>query len=53
MVFYDSSFHPQMLILLYSDTNFAMKGFRAEYSVSACPLNCSKDFDRGHCDESR
>lgn len=30
-----------MLLLLYSDTNYVLKGFVAEYSVTDCPLNCS------------
>ncbi|XP_039280047.1 multiple epidermal growth factor-like domains protein 8 isoform X2 [Nilaparvata lugens] len=30
-----------MLILLYSDTNYVLDGFRAEYSISECPGNCS------------
>ncbi|XP_035715096.1 multiple epidermal growth factor-like domains protein 8 [Folsomia candida] len=30
-----------MLILLYSDPNYALEGFLAEYSISPCPLNCS------------
>lgn len=30
-----------MLILLYSDTNYVLDGFRAEYSISNCPGNCS------------
>lgn len=31
----------QMLILLYSDTNYVLNGFRAEFSVTDCPNNCS------------
>lgn len=30
-----------MLILLYSDTNYVLDGFHAEFSVSDCPNNCS------------
>ncbi|KAE8741134.1 hypothetical protein FOCC_FOCC013392 [Frankliniella occidentalis] len=30
-----------MLILLYSDTNYVLDGFRAEFSVTDCPRNCS------------
>lgn len=32
---------PQMLILLYSDTNYVLEGFKAMFSVSNCPNNCS------------
>ncbi|XP_068203463.1 multiple epidermal growth factor-like domains protein 8 [Palaemon carinicauda] len=39
-----------MLILLYSDTNYALDGFIAEYSVTDCPLNCSS---RGHCENHK
>lgn len=35
-----------MLLLLYSDTNYVLKGFVAEYSVSPCPSNCS---NHGNC----
>jgi len=35
-----------MLILLYSDTNYVLDGFKAEFSVSNCPNNCT---DRGKC----
>ena len=31
-----------MLILLYSDTNYVLDGFYAEFSVTSCPNNCSK-----------
>lgn len=31
-----------MLILLYSDTNYVLKGFHAEFSVSDCPNNCTR-----------
>lgn len=31
----------QMLILLYSDTNYVLEGFKAEFRVSNCPNNCS------------
>ena len=30
-----------MVVLLYSDTNYVLEGFSAEYSVTDCPLNCS------------
>ncbi|ETN65266.1 laminin subunit gamma-3 [Anopheles darlingi] len=30
-----------MLILLYSDTNYVLEGFRAEYSITNCRNNCS------------
>lgn len=30
-----------MLILLYSDTNYVLEGFKAEFFVSNCPNNCS------------
>ncbi|XP_054283597.1 multiple epidermal growth factor-like domains protein 8 [Macrosteles quadrilineatus] len=30
-----------MLILLYSDTNYVLDGFRAEYYITECPANCS------------
>lgn len=35
-----------MLILLYSDTNYVLDGFRAEYSITDCRSNCSS---RGVC----
>lgn len=35
-----------MVVLLYSDTNYVLEGFSAEYSVTDCPLNCS---NHGHC----
>ena len=35
-----------MVVLLYSDTNYALEGFSAEYSITDCPLNCSS---HGHC----
>ncbi|KAK8778157.1 hypothetical protein V5799_020502 [Amblyomma americanum] len=35
-----------MLILLYSDTNYVLKGFVAEYSITQCPSNCS---NHGSC----
>jgi len=35
-----------MLILLYSDPNYVLEGFTAQYHVSPCPLNCS---GRGEC----
>ncbi|KAK9888746.1 hypothetical protein WA026_000973 [Henosepilachna vigintioctopunctata] len=31
----------RMLILLYSDTNYVLDGFRAEYTITDCPNNCS------------
>lgn len=30
-----------MLILLYSDTNYVLDGFQAEFSITDCPNNCS------------
>ncbi|XP_076271195.1 multiple EGF like domains 8 isoform X2 [Rhynchophorus ferrugineus] len=39
-----------MLLLLYSDTNYVLDGFRAEYSISACPSNCT---GRGYCLKGR
>ncbi|XP_058126471.1 multiple epidermal growth factor-like domains protein 8 isoform X2 [Anopheles coustani] len=30
-----------MLILLYSDTNYVLEGFRAEFFVTNCPNNCT------------
>ncbi|CAA9996215.1 unnamed protein product [Nesidiocoris tenuis] len=30
-----------MLILLYSDTNYVLDGFEAEYSITECRSNCS------------
>lgn len=35
-----------MLILLYSDTNYVLDGFRAEFSITNCLNNCT---DRGLC----
>ncbi|KAG7311412.1 hypothetical protein JYU34_002454 [Plutella xylostella] len=35
-----------MLILLYSDTNYVLDGFRASYAIHNCPNNCS---GRGLC----
>ncbi|KAL1124702.1 hypothetical protein AAG570_001326 [Ranatra chinensis] len=35
-----------MLILLYSDTNYVLEGFRAEYTISNCSRNCS---NHGFC----
>ena len=35
-----------MLILFFSDTNYVLTGFRAEYQISACPRNCN---DHGTC----
>ncbi|KAF7989739.1 hypothetical protein HCN44_008413 [Aphidius gifuensis] len=31
-----------MLILLYSDTNYVLDGFHAEFSVTDCPNNCTR-----------
>lgn len=39
-----------MLILLYSDTNYVLNGFRAEFSVTDCPNNCSS---HGECHNHR
>lgn len=36
----------QMLILLYSDTNYVLDGFHAEFSVTDCPSNCT---NHGKC----
>lgn len=36
----------QMLILLYSDTNYVLDGFKAEFYVSNCPNNCT---NQGKC----
>ncbi|XP_065347637.1 multiple epidermal growth factor-like domains protein 8 [Cloeon dipterum] len=38
-----------MLVVLYSDTNYVLEGFEAEYFVSACPSDCS---GRGKCREN-
>ncbi|EDS32341.1 laminin subunit gamma-3 [Culex quinquefasciatus] len=35
-----------MLVLLYSDTNYVLEGFKAEFAVSNCPNNCT---DHGKC----
>ncbi|PSN57394.1 Multiple epidermal growth factor-like domains protein 8 [Blattella germanica] len=35
-----------MLILLYSDTNYVLDGFEAEFFITNCPNNCS---DHGMC----
>ncbi|XP_026667029.1 multiple epidermal growth factor-like domains protein 8 isoform X3 [Ceratina calcarata] len=35
-----------MLILLYSDTNYVLDGFHAEFSVTDCPNNCT---NHGKC----
>ncbi|XP_014282328.1 multiple epidermal growth factor-like domains protein 8 [Halyomorpha halys] len=32
-----------MLILLYSDTNYVLEGFKAEYSITDCKSNCSSN----------
>lgn len=32
-----------MLILLYSDTNYVLDGFRAEFSITNCLKNCSNN----------
>lgn len=32
-----------MLVLLYSDTNYVLDGFRAEFFVTDCPNNCSRN----------
>lgn len=37
-------------ICLCSDTNYVLDGFRAEYTISACPGNCS---GRGFCIKGR
>jgi len=38
----------QMLVVLYSDTNYVLEGFEAEFLVAACPAACS---GRGVCGE--
>ena len=30
-----------MLIVFFSDTNYVLTGFKAEYKISKCPNNCS------------
>ena len=35
-----------MLIVFYSDTNYALTGFEARYSIDKCPKNCS---NHGEC----
>ncbi|KAI5704557.1 hypothetical protein M8J75_006637 [Diaphorina citri] len=37
-----------MLILLYSDTNYMLDGFQAEYSITNCSANCT---NHGQCVE--
>ena len=37
---------PQMLIYLFSDRNYMLKGFKVRYVIQDCPLNCSGN---GHC----
>lgn len=39
-----------MLVLLYSDTNYVLDGFRAEFSITDCPNNCS---NHGGCYENQ
>ncbi|KAF5283548.1 hypothetical protein FQR65_LT13840 [Abscondita terminalis] len=39
-----------MLILLYSDTNYVLDGFRAEFFITDCPNNCSS---HGMCYNNR
>ena len=36
-----------MLLYFYSDRNYALDGFRAEYQVSDCPYNCN---NQGTCE---
>ena len=31
-----------MLIVFFSDTNYVLTGFKAEYKISKCPNDCSK-----------
>ena len=31
-----------MTIVLFSDTNYVLEGFRAEFSVTSCPHNCTR-----------
>ena len=32
-----------MRVLFYSDTNYVLEGFTAEYSISQCPNGCSSN----------
>ncbi|CAB3231038.1 unnamed protein product [Arctia plantaginis] len=41
-----TAFSGYMLILLYSDTNYVLDGFRATYAIHSCPNNCT---GRGLC----
>jgi hypothetical protein len=38
-----------MTVVLFSDTNYVLEGFQADFSVTECPFNCSS---RGQCEES-
>lgn len=47
--FSGKSFPPKLIsesgaltIVLFSDTNYVLEGFRAEFSVTPCPMNCSR-----------
>lgn len=35
-----------MLVMLFSDVNYTLNGFKAEYSITECPFNCS---NHGEC----
>lgn len=37
-----------MTIVLFSDTNYVLEGFQADFSVTECPFNCSS---RGQCED--
>ena len=37
-----------MTIVLFSDTNYVLEGFRADFSVTSCPHNCT---EHGACGE--
>ena len=37
-----------MLILFFSDTNYVLTGFRAEYQITPCPNNCN---NHGKCQD--
>ena len=37
-----------MIIVLFSDTNYVLDGFKGEFSVTSCPNNCSR---RGACED--
>jgi hypothetical protein len=39
-----------MLIVFFSDTNYVLTGFKAEYKISDCPHNCS---GHGQCQDHK